>query len=337
MAFSFLSDIAPTVFFDFGSYHTTIFQEGKGVVVSEETAVCFDAISGQILFHGKEAMNFIDAPPPSARCVKPIQHGLIADGRALELLLTSWKKHITLPIWTEILRPRAIVSVPSNWTSVHARVLRSALHHAGFGEVVYIPSLVALTAQAGLTIVSQSQCVLDGGYEKIDVGIVHAHRVQASHCVKLGLQNIEDALCSYIHEFYSLEVSGQQIHTVLQEVTLDDDKEHTLTIRGKDRASGDVTTHKVKSGELRLVCLQSVEEMARSIDDCLIQLDADQATHLRQQGMILGGGLSQLQGIDTWLSARLHTYVTIIERSAVAPVLGLAKLVQNDVVEMAAI
>ena len=68
---------------DLGTTTIRIFVEGKGIVVSEPSAVAFDTDTGRLLAVGQKASDMIGRNPDSITVVKPMRSGVISDFTAL--------------------------------------------------------------------------------------------------------------------------------------------------------------------------------------------------------------------------------------------------------------
>ena len=74
---------------DLGTTSILIFVEGKGIVVSEPSAVAFDTDTGRLLAVGQKAADMIGRNPDSITVVKPMRSGVISDFTATKAIVAS--------------------------------------------------------------------------------------------------------------------------------------------------------------------------------------------------------------------------------------------------------
>lgn len=72
---------------DLGTTTIRIFVEGKGIVVSEPSAVAFDTDTGRLLAVGQKASDMIGRNPDSITVVKPMRSGVISDFTATKAIV----------------------------------------------------------------------------------------------------------------------------------------------------------------------------------------------------------------------------------------------------------
>ena len=64
---------------DLGTSTTTAFVQGKGIVFSESTAICYDSYDNEIICVGNSAGEMFEKTPESLTLVRPIIDGIISD------------------------------------------------------------------------------------------------------------------------------------------------------------------------------------------------------------------------------------------------------------------
>src|SRR5262245_39270227 len=122
---------------DLGTASTCVFAEGHGVVLNEPSLIAFDTASGAVEAVGTEVLAMLGRSPGHLRTVRPIRDGVIADFDATEKMLTHFirKASRNLRAWT---RPRVVIGVPTDITSVERRAVKDTTHRAKASEVILV-------------------------------------------------------------------------------------------------------------------------------------------------------------------------------------------------------
>ena len=105
---------------DLGTANVLVYADGKGVILREPSVVAVDRNTGKILQVGAAARNMMGRTPGNVVAIRPLLNGVISDyemtERMLSLLFKKAVRHA-------FLKPRVIVSVPSNITEVEERAV----------------------------------------------------------------------------------------------------------------------------------------------------------------------------------------------------------------------
>ena len=85
---------------DLGTSTVTAFAEGKGIVLSEATAISYDSFSGDIIAIGNSAMDMTEKAPDSIVPIRPIKNGVISDFSATVEILRAVMEKVCRNIMT---------------------------------------------------------------------------------------------------------------------------------------------------------------------------------------------------------------------------------------------
>src|SRR5579872_1514067 len=145
--FSFFSeDLA----IDLGTANTLVFARGRGIVVNEPSIVAINTNSNEVEAVGKEAKEMMGRTPGNIVAIRPMKDGVIADFKVTEKMLTYFirKAHNR----KMLVRPRIVISVPSEITQVERRAVQDTASRAKASEVYIVEQALAAAIGAGLPI-----------------------------------------------------------------------------------------------------------------------------------------------------------------------------------------
>ena len=314
---------------DLGTTSTLIYESGSGVVVDAPSVVAVDARSGELLAVGQDARAMLGRAPGRVNVVRPIAAGVISDADAAERMLRYF---ISTARPARMLRPRMVVCVPSDTTSVERRALEEAALRAGARDVFVIEEAVAAAIGAGLNVHSVAGAmVVDIGGGTTDAAVTSLGGVVCSRALRMGSDAIDEAITTHVKNDYALlvgERTAEDVKTTIGSAFPLSD-ERTMTVRGRDLISGLPKTVIMTSQEVRRaiepVILAMCETVRETLDACPPELAGD----VLDNGITLTGGAAALPGLDVRMRHELGVEITVSEAGAQAVVLGAGRCVEE--------
>ena len=131
---------------DLGTTTIRIFVEGKGIVVSEPSAVAFDTDTGRLLAVGQKASDMIGRNPDSITVVKPMRSGVISDFTATKAIVRVLLYKVCKNM---VFKPNIVVCMPSTVTNLEKRTILDLVTAAGAGRACLIEEPLAAALGAG--------------------------------------------------------------------------------------------------------------------------------------------------------------------------------------------
>ena len=105
----------------------TVITEGQDILLHQPTTVAIMIDEWKMIEWGQAAKDMFGRVPEDIEVISPIQHGVIAEYEITENLLRYLVQKICGPM--VLFRPKLMITVPCNITSVESR----AVHEAGIG------------------------------------------------------------------------------------------------------------------------------------------------------------------------------------------------------------
>ncbi|TET24233.1 MAG: rod shape-determining protein, partial [Candidatus Cloacimonadota bacterium] len=237
---------------DLGTSSTLIYVENQGIVLNEPTVVAMDSRTGKSIAVGKDAQKMLGRTPPNIRALRPMKDGVIADFEMVEEMLRSF---IRMTMQKRLLmRPRAIVCVPSGITAVEMRAVRDSVEHAGAREVYLVAEPVAAAVGVGLPVNDPSgNMVIDIGGGTTEIALIALSGIVSNSSIRVGGDEMDDAILQYVKKKYNLLIGERTAESIKIQIgssfPLDEEKE--MEVRGNDLIKGIPKTIKVSSSEIR--------------------------------------------------------------------------------------
>ncbi|GIH68935.1 rod shape-determining protein [Sphaerimonospora thailandensis] len=327
MGFAFLGrDIAV----DLGTANTLVYVRKKGIVLDEPSVVAINLHTGKMMAVGKAAREMIGRTPPHVTTLRPLRDGVIADLEAAERMLRHF---IQLAHPNRYLaKPRVVVAVPSGTTSVEQRAVKEAAYEAGARRVELIEEPMAAAIGAGLNIgETTGNMVVDIGGGTTEVAIVSMGGVVVSKSVRVGGDELDEAIVGHVKKQHSLllgERTAEHIKLTLGTTGSGGD-DTTIPIRGRDLVTGLPKTATISRAEVREAIEDQVQTIVDAVQTTLDQCPAELAGDLLDNGVVLTGGGSLLDGLPDRLREAIGMPIHVVDEPLHSVVLGAGRCVEQ--------
>jgi len=300
---------------DLGTATILIYVKGKGIVLNEPTVVAVDRDTGRVLKVGREALEMLGRTPVGVDVIRPLKDGVISDYQTTEKMLKYFIKQVS---GFQLVRPRAVVCVPSCVTEVENRAVKDACERAGVKRVEIIEEPVAAAIGAGIDISQPSgRMVIDIGGGTADIAVISFSGVVVSTSVKMGGDKFDEAIVRYVRKKHKVligERTAEQIKKQIGCVTARP-KELLVKVKGRCMVTGLPKQITLSSEEVR----EAVQECAAAIGDAarrvLEETPPELASDIFLNGVVMTGGGSLIYGIDRYLADVLSVPVSVAERA----------------------
>jgi rod shape-determining protein MreB len=288
---------------DLGTANTVVYVRGRGIVLDEPSVVAINARDGRLLAVGTEAKRMIGRTPAHIQAIRPLKDGVIADFEICEKML---KYFITKVHPRRLsLHPRMVICVPSGITGVEQRAVQEAAEFAGARKPAYIiEEPMAAAIGAGLPVQEPTgNMIVDIGGGTTEVAVISLGGIVASQSVRVGGDELDEAIVNYIKKEYSLALgdrTAEEVKIALGSAWPLVDEVHA-EIRGRDLVTGLPKTIVVSTQEIRGAIDEPVSAMVDAVKVTLDKTPPELAADIMEQGIVLSGGGALLHGIDARL------------------------------------
>lgn len=322
--------VSNNVAIDLGTSSTLIFVENQGIVLNEPTVVAMDSRSGRSIAVGRDAQKMLGRTPPNIKADRPMKDGVIADFEMVEEMLRSFirmtmKKRL-------LMRPRAIVCVPSGITAVEMRAVRDSVEHAGAREVYLVAEPVAAAVGVGLPVNDPSgNMVIDIGGGTTEIALIALSGIVTNSSIRIGGDEMDEAILQYIKKKYNLLIGERSAENIKIQIgssfPLDEEKE--MEVRGNDLVRGIPKTIKVNSTEIRSALQEPIRLIFTAVRHALENTPPELASDIVDKGIVMTGGGSLLRGLDAALKEETNLFIKVASDPIECVVRGAGIIVEN--------
>ena len=279
---------------DIGTANTVVYARAGGIVVSEPSIVAVDCRTGDLQAVGTEAWQILGRKEICA--IRPLRGGVIADLRVTEEMLRYFIRKVHRQRWAH---PRVVASVPSGVSGVERRAVAEACVSAGAREVYLIEKPIAAAIGAGLPVEQPTgSMVLDIGAATSEVAVLSMGGIVASRSLRVGGQDLDQAIINHLKRQYKLLIGRQTAEEIKLEIgSAFPQRQAETETRGRDMASGLLTTVLLASEEIGWVLEKTLSRIIESVKETLDRTPPELACDIMDRGIVLAGGGSLLPGL----------------------------------------
>jgi len=315
---------------DLGTANTLVYAKNKGIVVREPSIVAVNKINNNVEAVGKEAKEMLGRTPGNIVAIRPMKDGVIADFEVTEKMIKYFieKAHGR----RFLVKPRIVISVPSEITQVEKRAVKDSALRAGATEVYLIEQAMAAAIGAGLPITDPTgNMIVDIGGGTTDVAVISLAGIVYSRSVRVAGNEMDDAIIQYIKRKYNLLIGERTAEQVKMEIgsafPLDD--EMTMEIKGRDLVEGVPKTLVVSDEEIREALSETVATIVEAVRVALERTPPELSADIMDKGIIIAGGGSMLKNLDKRLREETGLPVTLAEDPLACVALGTGQMLTD--------
>jgi rod shape-determining protein MreB and related proteins len=189
---------------DLGTVNTLVSVTGRGLLVEEPSAIAIHRATGTVAAVGRAADALAGKDPLDLEVVHPLRDGVIADLEAATAMLQAFLQQAR--VHRRLLRPAAVVCVPSGATEVERRSLAAAVAAPRPRCLVrLIDEPVAAAAGAGFDLAHGAGAfIVDIGGGTTEAAVVAGGHLVRAQSLRLGGNTMDEAIVHAVRNEFGL-------------------------------------------------------------------------------------------------------------------------------------
>jgi len=304
----------------------TVITEGQEIMLHEPTTVAILIDEWKMIEWGQAAKDMFGRVPEDIEVISPIQHGVIAEYEITENLLRYLVQKICGSM--VLFRPKLMITVPCNITSVESRAVHEAGIGAGSREVYLIqqPLAAALGIDLPISPPSGNMVICLGGGTN-QAAVLTMNSIISSELDRTGGQQMDDDILSYIRKHYGVILSRATAEIVKMRVgaAVSEEDGLTLEVQGQDQVSGLPRSVTIKTEDIVDALQDSLQDIVKMVKRVLEKTPPELVSDVMDRGVALCGGGTQLRGIDRYLTGKLGIPAYLVDNPTTCTAEGAAK------------
>ncbi len=315
---------------DLGTANTLVYVKNKGIVVREPSIVAINKRNNKVEAVGKDAKEMLGKTPANIVAIRPMKDGVIADFEIAERMLDYFIKKAHNRNF--FLRPRIIISVPSEITQVERKAVKESALKAGASEVYLVEQAMVAAIGAGLPIVEPvGNMIVDIGGGTTDVAVISLAGIVYSKSLREAGNAMDEAIINYVKKKYRLLLGERTAEEVKIKIgsAFPLDKPLEMEVKGRDLDSGLPKSIILTDEEAREALKPVVDKIVETIRITLEKTPPALAADIVDRGIVLAGGGALLRNLDKKLREETGLPVSLAEDPLTCVVMGTGMMLTN--------
>lgn len=316
---------SPDIAVDIGTNNTRVYVKDRGIVVNEPSVVIVRGNgSKNIVAIGDSAEELIGRASGDMRIIHPLRDGVIVDYEMAQVMILYF---VSKAIGTKrFVRPRMVVTMPSEVSKVERRAVINALERIGARQIFVVEQAFAAALGTGLPVYEPiGSFVVDIGGGTTEVALVSMGGIVLSHSIRVAGNKIDEAISGYLKKQHAILVTdrvAEQIKLDLADVRMDESFEHIAVVRGRDIATGMPLTVDVNMAKVSEAIRDPLKEILAAIKWVLGRIPPEFAADILKNGIFLTGGSASLPNLDAMIASEFGVPVSVARDAGECTALG---------------
>ncbi|MCD8325238.1 MAG: rod shape-determining protein [Lachnospiraceae bacterium] len=314
---------------DLGTNNIKIYSQNDDGYVIEKNMIAIEN-KKNIFAYGDSAYEMYEKVPSNIRVSFPLNNGVIADIRDMEVLIRYFISDIckgkTLPA-------DYYMAVPTDVTDVERRAFYDLVKNAGVKvkEVYVVEKAVADGLGLGIDVKTAiGALIVDIGFHTTEISLISLGGIVLSKLIKTGGLKFDETIKSTIRKEYNLVIgskTSEKLKISLKEL---EESNQKAVVFGRDIVTGLPMERTV---DLEVIDAALSEQYATIIDHVKLILERtppELSADIYRNGLYLTGGASQIVHFGEQLAAGTGLKVIPAENPVTSVAAGLAKVINED-------
>lgn len=311
---------------DLGTVNTLVYIAGRGIVVDEPSAIALDKETGRAVAVGAEADALADKEPHGIEVVHPLRDGVIADLDAAVAMLQAFLRKARLR--RGLLRPSAVVCVPSGATWVERRSLAAAMESTRPRcRVQLVEEPVAAAAGAGHDLAEGAGAfIVDVGGGTTEAAVLAGGHVVRCHSLRLAGNAMDEAIMQAVRTEFGLLIGRNAARRLKMTLGLGENSAGFMEVVGVDVARRTPRVVYVPTSVIADALKQPIAAIADAVEEMLSDIPPNLAEDVVRGKIRLAGGGALLPGLAAKIEAAAGIPVSVVDDPLRCVVRGAAEI-----------
>lgn len=315
---------------DLGTGNIKIYSKNDDNIVIEKNVIAIENRQN-VFAYGDDAYDMYEKAPANIKVSYPLNHGVIADIKNMEMLV---KYFITDISRRKVVTSDFLLAIPSDITEVEKRAFFDLIKCAGVKAKKIYAVEKGLASGYGL-IDDFKNCngilAVDIGFETTEISILSKGGIVVSRLLKIGGATFDEAIKAAVKKEYNLLIGSKTAEHVKMSISELTKNNTEAVVYGRDMVTG-LPREKAIPTKLVTNCLEEyMITISENVKSVLERTPPEFSADLYQKGIYLTGGSSTLNGLKEKIEEVTKLKVTMSENPITNIAFGLAKLINDDI------
>ena len=314
---------------DLGTANILIYIKGEGIVLNEPSVVAIDMDTKRPLAFGSDANLMLGKTPFKVKAIRPMKDGVIADFQITEMMLDYFVNKIK--VRGIFKKPRIVICCPADTTPVEKNAIKEAAEKLGAKKVYLEEEPKAAAIGVGLDISKPNgNMIIDIGGGTTDIAVLSLGGIVVSRSLKIAGNVFDNDIKEYIKNKYRLLIGDKTASTIKHEIgSVYESDDSKMEVRGRDLETGLPSIIEISSSEIEEALEDDIKKIVVACKSVLEETPPELSADIIENGAILTGGGSLLNGFKELLEAELKIPIFLAESPLTSVAEGTGIMLDN--------
>lgn len=314
---------------DFGSSRVRIWTDRAGLAVDEPAVLAVDSKSRRVLAFGSEAKEMEGRVNPAITIHYPVRNGVIYDLDSAQALLKLLLQRVMKS--TNLISPSIMASVPAGASEAALNVTSQLMYALGAREVYTISQPLAAGIGAGVPVADASgSFVLQMGAGLVEGAVISLGSMIETASTEAAGEYLVSRVQYRLKRDLALTVSSGKVEELVKKTlsaTAANDRSQLLA--GKDALAGSPKEVTVSVQHLYPETALLLKRYERLLRQLLSAIPPELTVDVIDKGLLLSGGLAQLDGLSQYLVETMGIPVSVVDKPEQAVIEGIGTAMEH--------
>ncbi|MDE6851251.1 MAG: rod shape-determining protein, partial [Lachnospiraceae bacterium] len=315
---------------DFGTSTIKIYKKGQGIILLERNVVSTVGKEKRPIAIGEDAYEMYEKQPPSIHVSFPLHHGVIAHLQDMIALWNFMNENVTGKKKQK--HQEYYIAVPADITEVEKQAYSQIVTDGDSKprKVCLIDKPVAAIYGMGMDLERiQGACIVDMGADTTELTILSQGGIVVTKLLPYGGNYFDTTIRDYLRKQYNFMIGNRTAEQVKKAVISAVPSERSYQASGRNVLRGLPDEIEIHSQEILPLTKGVFVQIATAIQSVIEHIPPEISTEIKQDGIYLTGGSSQITGIDHLIQEIAGVRVNLVSKPQETVVQGLGYLAEH--------
>jgi rod shape-determining protein MreB and related proteins len=314
---------------DLGTVNTLVSVAGRGLLVEEPSAIAIDRATGRVAAVGFAADGLAGKEPLDIQVIHPLRDGVIADLEAATAMLQAFLRMARLR--RGLLRPTAVICVPSGATWVERRSLAAAAEATKPRcSVQVVDEPVAAAAGAGFDLADGSgSFIVDIGGGTTEAAVLAGGHLVRTRSLRVAGNAMDDAISHAVKAKLGLLIGRNAARTLKMTLGLAEGAAEWMETVGVDAATRAPRVERIPGWLVAGALEHPVATIVDAVQEMLTDIPPNLAEDVVRGKVRLAGGGALLPGLASRIETVTGIPTLIVDDPLRCVVRGAAEILEH--------
>ncbi len=254
--------------------------------------------------------------------IYPIEGGVVKDAAAFKYLVFNAIQKI-LPVKVFLSDIKVWCVIKSTLDDTAKRIIDDAFNELGVKQVEFIPSGVADYFAAHKHYACKSCVTVNIGSALTEVYAVSEGQILLGASMKWAGNQLEQTIEKYVYDKYNISISSAETIGIRKNsISLYPNNMSVYKFKGINVVKNEEQVSEISTRELYETAAKFFDKIITVANSLFMSVPAIKAESLRENGVILCGGLSDIEGMEKYFYDALKVTVRMLPEPETSGIVG---------------